>query len=66
MDRHMVAASAHCADTFRVSLREAQNFETVFQTPATHFLLVVRSRSRGGDSSVRYTGSARSMMPAGG
>jgi hypothetical protein len=48
MDRHTAATSTHQASTFSASLRETLNFESIFQIPASHRLLVVRSRSRGG------------------
>ena len=54
MDQHTAIASGPHASTLPGSLREAQNFESVFQTPMTHRLLVVRSRSRGGLFSAVY------------
>ena len=54
MDQHTAAASTHHARTFSASLREALNFESIFRIPASHRLLVVRSRTRGGLFSAVY------------
>ena len=54
MDRHTAAASTDQAGTFSASLRDALNFENIFRIPASHRLLAVRSRSRGGLFSAVY------------
>jgi hypothetical protein len=54
MDQRTSVAAVPHAGIFQGSLREAQNFESVFQIPTTHCLLVVRSRSRGGLFSAVY------------
>ena len=36
------------SDAPTASIRDASNFEAIFHIPSAHYLLVVRSRSRGG------------------
>jgi len=54
MDQHTAEALTDQADIFRASLRDPLSFETIFRIPASHHLLAVRSRSRGGLFSAVY------------